>query len=238
MTSPSPGAAGPDRRARLLRDHALLAVHEPQLYFGIGGDGETAVAHGPLVIELPDGSSEMIEVRMEFGADYPGRPPRAYDARGRWTPELDRHIERNGRLCLFLPGANEPDLKPDGALLHYVTDLKVFLRQQLILDSQRRHNPRARFPGPEWPHGFHGAYAIHAAESLAKANTTVPAHLWEAAKRGDVRRTMPCPCGSDKPTGDCHRATLKNLRRVLWEVPELARLTYDQLLEYAKAQTP
>jgi ubiquitin-protein ligase len=238
VTSPSPGAAGTHRRQRLLRDRELLAAHEPQLRFEIDADGETAEAIGSLSIQLPDGSPEAIEVRIEFRSDYPRRPPRAYDTHGRWTPELDRHIEGGGRFCLFLPGANEPDLKPEGALLHYIADLKAFLRQQLILDSQRRHNPNARFPGPEWPHGIRGAYAIFAAESLAKASTAVPEQLWEAAKRADVGRTMLCPCNSGKTIGDCHRPTLKNLRRALWEIPDLARLTYDQLLAYAQTQTP
>jgi hypothetical protein len=146
VTSPSPGAAGTHRRQRLLRDRELLAAHEPQLRFEMGADGETAEAIGPLSIELPDGSPEAIEVRIEFRSDYPRRPPRAYDTYGRWTPELDRHIEGGGRFCLFLTGANEPDLKPEGALLDYIADVKAFLRQQLILDSQRRHNPHARFP--------------------------------------------------------------------------------------------
>lgn len=236
MGSPSLDAAGTPRKQRLLCDRALLVSHEPKLRFQIGANEETAEAIGPLTIELPDGSTVAIEVRIEFRSGYPRRPPHAYDAHGRWTPELDRHIEAGGRFCLVLPGANEPDLKPEGALLDYVADLKTFLRQQLILDSQRRHNPHARFPGPEWPHGVRGAYAVFVAESLATATSAVREQLWEAAKRADVQRTTPCPCGSGKTSEDCHRPTLKNLRRALWEVPELARLTYDQLIAFAEEQ--
>ncbi len=215
-----------------------MAANEPQLRFEMAATVQTADAIGPLSVELPDGSFEAIEVRIELGPAYPRRPPRAYDAHGRWTPELDRHIERGGHFCLFLPGANEPDLKPAGALLLYIADLKAFLRQQLILDSQRRHNPHARFPGPEWPHGLHSAYAIFAENSLADANTAAAEKLWEAARQGDVRRATTCPCGSGSEIGDCHRPTLKNLRRALWEAPDLARLTYDQILAYAQSQTP
>ncbi len=238
MSLPSPDAAGTARAQRLRRDLDLLAIHEPALRYEMGADGHTATARGSVLITLPDGSMEPIDVRIEFGTTYPKRPPRAYDAERRWTPALDRHIEDRARFCLFLPGANEPDLKPEGSLLKYISDLKSFLRQQLILDSQRRHNPAARFPGPEYPHGAQGAYAIFAADALAPAAADVRGRLWEAAKRAGVSRTARCPCDSGDTSENCHRETLKQLLRALWEAPELARLTYSQLTALAEEQRP
>lgn len=142
-----------ERLERLRQDRARLAEHYPALRFEIDEMKSTAEAAGPLLVVLPDGTREPVEVRIEFEPTYPLRPPRPYDAADRWKPEPDRHIEHDGHLCLFLRGVDAPDLKPDGAILAFVADLEEFLRQQIVLDSQRKFNPHARFPGPEWPHG-------------------------------------------------------------------------------------
>ncbi|MDQ3739676.1 MAG: SEC-C domain-containing protein [Actinomycetota bacterium] len=210
-------------------------MHYPELHFQFGA--RTAEAVGPLTIDMPDGTLEAVTVRIEFSEGYPQRVPYAYDHESRWEPELDRHIENGGRFCLFLPGANEPDLRPEGRILDYIADLKSFLRQQLILDSQRRHDSSARFPGPEWPHGPQVAYGTFVAELLAKEPPEIRSVLWHAARRAGPRRTDPCPCGSGSSTESCHWRTSKKLRRAIYESPQLAQLTYQQLVQVVE-KTP
>ncbi len=97
VSAMSPAPAGPpssaqSHRAKALRlqrlrdDKALLQRTHPALSFDIDERAATAVATGPIGIEMPDGSIEPVEVRIEFGAGYPYRAPNAYDARVRWAP--------------------------------------------------------------------------------------------------------------------------------------------------------
>lgn len=220
------GSAG--RLERLRHDRALLAKHYPALRFRIDDATCTAEAAGPLLVELPDGADESIEVRIEFERGYPLRPPRPYDAARRWKPGPDRHIEPGGHFCLFLRGVDAPDMKPGDAILDFVADLEEFLRQQIILDSQRKFSPQAQFPGPEWPHGDL-AYKLLVVRLLQQEAAEVRAALWDAA-RHYLDRRVACPCGSVIPYGDCHFVASMTLRRSAREA-RLHPLTYERLVQ-------
>jgi hypothetical protein len=227
-----PDPAGTDRTRRLEQDRALLAKQYPELRFELDERRGAARASGPIVIDRPDGSQDAVQVRIEFGPGYPGSPPRSYDAARRWKPDSDRHIEPGGHFCLFLAGVDNPDLGDEGSLLDYMAELTSFVHQQLILDAQRKHNPSARFPGPEWAHGS-AAYAAFAALVLAEQPEAAREPLWQAAVGRRIDRSGPCPCGSGHPHDDCHLPVSKRLRRALYEArqrgDDFDHLTYVEL---------
>lgn len=238
MSTPPPGRAGitEARLARLLEDRALLSNHYPELRFELDDRRATARAVGAIMIGRPDGSTEAVDVRIEFAAGYPTTPPRSYDALRRWKPEEARHIEPDHHFCLFLAGVDNPDLTGDGSLLEYMAELEAFVRQQLILDSLRKRDPSARFPGPEWAHGAQ-AYAAFAALLLAAEPQGAREPLWQAAVSASVGRQEPCPCGSDRRYDSCHFGLTKRLRRARYEAwtrgAGFDHLTYDQLAQQA-----
>lgn len=232
--SSSRAPAGTASTARLLRDRALLAQHYPKLRFEISKTAESpisAIATGPLAIMMPDGTIEAVEVRIEFARIYPTRAPRAYDVAKRWTPERARHIEPDGHFCLFLRALDEPDMSDESSLILFMNDLEQFLRQQFILDSQRRFNPAASFPGPEWPHG-NLAYAVFAARLLRQEEQHVSEALWQAAVDAPDRHA-PCPCGAGLTHEQCHFGTCRKLRRALHE-GRLHHHTYESLVQETK----
>lgn len=230
MSTPPALAGTPDsgRLGRLRRDRALLAERYPNLAFEIDDKSNTARAVGPLMIELPDGTTDCIQVRLEFGPTYPHQPPRPYDHAGRWKPEADRHIEPDGHFCLFLRGVDAPDMNPVEAILDLVRELEQFLRQQIVFDSQRKFNSQARFPGPEWPHG-RVAYELFIVRLLQQEPAEVRSAIWDAARRSWDRRGA-CPCGSGRLYGDCHFRPSKKLRRSAREA-DLYELSYERLIE-------
>lgn len=228
-TPPAPaGTAETEQLKRLRCDQALLTDRYPDLAFVIDAVRATAVAEGTLKIELPDGSVDPVEVRIEFDRSYPHTPPRPYDAAGRWPPEPDRHIEPDGHFCLFLRGVDAPDMKLDNAIVDFVAELTQFVRQQLVLDSLRKFNPEARFPGPEWPHGA-CAYALFVVRLLQSEPTEIRVAIWDAA-RTSLSRPSPCPCRSGNRYGDCHFDASKKLRRAARE-GGLSRLTHEDLVQ-------
>lgn len=222
------GTGSAERLERLRHDLVLLAEHYSALTFGIDEAKGTAEAPGPLLVELPDGTNEAIEVRIEFDRAYPFRPPRPYDIGGRWKPDPDRHIEHDGHFCLFLRGVDAPDMMPDDAILGFVAELEEFLRQQIVLDSQRKFNPQARFPGSEWPHGDL-AYELFVVRLLQQEPAEVRAALWDAA-RHSLNRGSACPCGSGDRYSACHFKVSKKLRRSAHEA-QLHALTYERLVQ-------
>jgi hypothetical protein len=211
---PGPSRAGTARADRLAADGRLLAKHYPALTHTVLEDGTATVA-GPIAVPRPDGSAEHIQMLLVFDRAYPKRPPHAFDVAGRWAPTLRRHIEANRRFCLSLEGIDDPDLEASpAALLDYIADLRSFLDQQLIFDSLLKHNPNATFPGREWGHGTI-AYAEYAARVLGRQRENVAQALWKVVQRTTTRLSDPCPCGSNRTIGECHREPFKQLRRAL-----------------------
>jgi hypothetical protein len=229
MSTALPGLAGTPDRLSVTRDRELIAEHYPGLR--LEHAGSTSVITGKLALTMPDGEIEEVGVWVELAEDHPHHQPIAYDADERWTPELDRHILSDHSFCLFLARVDEPDIQGEAGILPFMRELEMFVRQQLILDSQRRFDPDARFPGPEWPHG-NAAYALLAALLLDNEPAQTRAALWDAA-RFSLDGHEPCTCGSGRSHKKCHRRLCKRLHRTCCTKGNLGGLTYDQLLHEA-----
>jgi hypothetical protein len=221
--STDPAHAGP---TELERDLAYLNEHYPALEIRRSPLGATAI--GPIEVTQPDGSTVAIEVGIDFSGSHPARAPRSYDAAGRWDPDLDRHIITDRNFCLFLARVDEPNMREPAGVEVYMNELESFLRQQLILDSQRRFDPDARFPGPEWPHGS-GAYILFCHRLLLEEPAELREAMW--AFRGNAGD--PCFCGSGGTYADCHRSKKLLLIRAAGN-GEIQGMSYEQLVDAAK----
>ena len=225
---PPRGDAGRAERGRALdAARVLLAERYPRLRFSRHADG-TAIAHGPIELELPDGTLDPLEVRIVFGPTYPATPPDAYDATGRWPVDPDRHIVTDHRFCLYFDRVDEPDMRAAGAFTAWMIDLVLFLHQQLVCDAiGGRH-----FPGPDWPHRERPAYAQHLLETLQAFSVDRRAHAWRAVRTRRMGRNSPCPCQSGRKIKHCHLTTLAELERISRRAG-LAKATYDEIQETA-----
>ena len=226
---PRGGAGRAERHDALESARALLAERYPRVRLSRHSNG-TAIAHGPIELELPDGTLDPIEVRIVFGPNYPATPPDASDAAGRWPVDPDRHIVTDHRFCLYFDPVDEPDLRAPEAFAGWMIDLVLFLHQQLVCDAIGGR----RFPGPEWPHRERPAYAQHLIETLQAFPIDRRAHAWQAVRARRIERNWPCPCQSGRKIKRCHLATLAELERV-GRRAGLAKVTYSELMEAADA---
>jgi hypothetical protein len=113
---PPRGDAGRAERDRALdAARALLADRYPRLRFSLHAD-RTAIAQGPIELELPDGTLDPVEARIVFGPDYPATPPDAYDAAAPWPVDPDRHIVTDHRFCLYFDRVTNPTCAPPAPL--------------------------------------------------------------------------------------------------------------------------
>ena len=211
---------------RIRHDTALICAAHTTLAADVDEDRGTAHITGTLLVELPDGTADPVAIRMVFGRAHPNQRPIVYDANGRWPVDPDRHIIQGGAFCLSLPGVDDPDLDTDEQVLAFVEDIRTFLRQQIILDSQLRFDTSARFPGPEWPHGAATAYKLFCLRLLADHPETTRRPLWDAAR--GATHPPKCPCGSGQPKPHCCGPTLKQLTRAAYEA-DLYHVTYEAL---------
>ena len=211
------------RASRLKADRELLAADHPYLSYDLDERRLTAVAQGAVPLALPDGRIDPIEIRIEFGLEYPQRPPPVFDAAERWIPDDDRHIPVDHSFCLYLRNVDEPDLSLPSALKLFMLDVICFLEQQLIYDRIER------FPGPQWPH-HRDAYALHIVEELISESQ--PDELWAAISSTKPPRNAPCPCGSGVKYKLCHLSLVHRLEGIA-RSHSLKGFSYPDLKELA-----
>lgn len=211
------------RNSRLKLDRELLAVEHPYLSYDLDERRLTALAQGAVPLALPDGRIDPIEIRIEFGLDYPKKPPVVFDAAKRWLPDDDRHIPADHSFCLYLRGVDEPDLSLPSALKVFMLDIICFLEQQLIYDRI------GRFPGPQWPHR-RDAYALYIVEELIAEPQ--PEELWASISSTEPERNDRCPCGSGIKYKRCHLELVHRLDGVA-RSHSLKSFSYHDLKELA-----
>lgn len=136
---------------------------------------------------------ESVALRFIYPDTFPTRCqlPSMYleSHRDRWAKCGDAHIERDWKLCPFVPGESGIDFTSSDSLNDLFAVLCMYLLKQCIfqrrLADERLTGVRARWPGEERSHGIAG--------------------IREAVReRGKVGRNDPCPCGSGRKYKHCH----------------------------------
>lgn len=106
-----------------------------------------------------------------------------------WQNGRDSHIEHHWRLCLYVPGESQIDLRLPNSLERVFEAVHLFLiRERMYQRDLARESETgvpAKWPGPDRAHGVMG--------------------LWEAVReRGGMDEDEPCICGSGRAFRSCH----------------------------------
>jgi hypothetical protein len=203
------GPSGPtlssERRSRFEADRAVLAETMPKVRHLVLADGGGAIAQGDVDVDVGAGCFEPVEIRMEFGREYPPKPPTVLDHGRRWRPTPDRHMFENYSFCLWLAGVDMPELATPEALRNFTLQVLLFLRDQFVFDDLDR------WPGHDWPHGESAAYGKYVVERLRVATMAEFDSLWPLVVGARARPNRACACGSPLPYARCHRSAVRDV---------------------------
>jgi hypothetical protein len=215
------------RRRRFEADRRLLAERMPGLRHLMVLGTPCALADGIVQVDAGAGRYEPVQIEMRFEADYPALPPRVWERGGRWKPELDRHMFRDGEFCLGLPGVDLQAVLNEEAFGQFLDRLLVFLHDQFIFDADPMH----RWPGRDWPHGYGAAYAQFAVETLGIYSRTQVSALAPLLRGSLPRPHDRCPCGSRRAYRRCHADAVRRVRGVrrLHEIEALDQRMMERL---------
>ena len=141
---------------------------------------------------------ESVTLRFVYPPTFPKRnqSPSVYleSHRDRWEKSDDAHIERDWKLCLFVPGESEIDFTSPNSLNDLFAVLHTYLVKQRIyqrrLARERLTGVPARWPGEERSHGIAGVK--EAIQSM-----------------GRIGRNDACPCGSGEKYKRCCMKKIK-----------------------------
>ena len=183
----------------------MIARVFPHMHHYIWANGQGACAEGTIDVDAGAGCWEQVEIRIDFEADYPSRPPRVYDLGHRWKPELNRHLLKGHEFCLWLAYVDMPDVSTTDGLREFLLRIVPFLRDQFVFDDI------GHWPGPEWRHTRPAAYAQHVLERLGITDIKTFDGFWPVVLGAPYRADRDCPCGSRMPYGRCHRGDVHTL---------------------------
>jgi len=218
---------------RWASDRELLGGIEPALHLLVDQIGGWARIVGTIRVPMPDGREQAFEIAVEYPSADPFILPSTYDPVGRFPRDPDRHVECDGRFCLWLPQhAPSVEFAREGGLALYLCRVQEFLALQVMYEVRLHHGVRPYWPGEQWAHGQDGHrqwLEQHTANLSADQLQALLGNV--AVPRKPGRR---CPCGSGKRLGNCHKEWLRQLRHV-WTDTSVSSAAYQLLKDRREA---
>ena len=166
------------------------------------------------------------KIEIELPAESPHGLPVVKEISERIPRIVDRHMEPDGKACVFLPDAFWFDY-PDGTtLLDFLNGpLQSFFACQSLIDLGVS-NP---WMSGEWKHGSDGILDFY--ESLlGTRDPRIICGYLDMLKQDIVQGHWLCPCGSKEKLRKCHRGLIDDLRL---RIPKsVAAKSVERLLNY------
>lgn len=203
----------PAARRRFAEHAAFLTEHEPELTLDVDERSGSARITGLVAVAAGGSISRSFDIEIRYAGLNPFTNPDTYDPVRRFPPDPERHIEPDGKFCLWLPQVAPHFDSPDG-LAQHLHRVREFLVLQLMYELRRKRNITPRWPGDAWGHGIDG-HEEWVREQIAKyPSCDMSIFLRDLA--GGRRATSPdqrCPCRSGKTFRSCHRPLTELLKR-------------------------
>jgi len=215
--------------ARVAEDDHVLTLDHVTLTRAVDSVGRL-ILNGGLGVPRPAGRVEQFQLTVIYPADDPRELPDVYDPVGRFPPAPERHIDPNGRFCLWLRelAPYRPFARPGGLSL-LLTRAQEFLELQLAYESRRALGLAEPWPGPAMEHGVAAQYQWLGAQ-LEQLGRVRLARIVAAIDRLP-KPTARCPCGSGRLTRDCHQKMIVGMREA-WTRDPRGRAVAHQYLEH------
>ncbi len=190
------------------KEQALVEQNYPGLMFAVDPMTSHMQLKGTITLLSECGVTTPLSVRIEFPADYPLSEPDAYDEGKHFAEDVDRHIVRGGRFCLWLPPCSPWNSEDPNRLLRFLDEVAVFLERQLIYDATGQRE----WPGPQQKHG-HAGYEEFMLELLGGNEADLRALFPVILGRLPIGRNEPCPCQSMWKYKHCHEGIVEDIVR-------------------------
>lgn len=223
-------------RGRWESDQAVLAATAAGLQLKIGSNARQARIVGTVAVARHDGRRDDFEVEIRYPGLQPRELPDTYDPMGQFPPDPDRHVESDGRFCLWVPeAAPTRAFRAAGGLALYLCRVQEFIYLQLMYEVRRKHGVEPYWPGDAWGHGNDG-HREWIEQTTAALDPVALQRLLGAVKHpGKLSRR--CPCGSGRRLGNCHKQWLRDVTHT-WQTRPPARFDAYQVLEERRAAPP
>lgn len=208
----------PEARKRFAEFEEYLGQEELGMRLTV--DEATGQAHisGSVQVDIGAGVRQAFEVAIRFDDLDPFKTPRVWDTVGRFPPAMERHVEDHGeaggRFCLELEEKPDIHFAADDGLDHLLSNLRGFLRKQLMYEDRKRQGHPDPWPGEAWGHGSDG-YVEWLRELLGEIDGAAVRRLRPFFGTRRLAGNRTCPCASGKKARDCHKAATEEIGRSL-----------------------
>lgn len=209
-----------------LRDEVIEVSRElqPELFFVV--EDEVAYLRGTYLVVYEGEVWDRYKVEIEFPHNYQNGLPTVRETAGRIPREPDRHMEPNGRACLFLKDEfwwHHPEgltfRQFLGETIHSYFVCQTYYDQceETWLLEDREH------------HAF-GRYCFYK-DAIDTDDLGVILRYLDYIERG-AKGHWGCPCGSGERLRDCHRDLMWKLKDRI--PPEVAARSQERLRKWGR----
>ena len=224
-------SSGARRRFGQHRDH--LAAFESGLVL----ETDEGRAHARVVggLRVPAGGSIVrdVDIEIRYHRLDPFALPDTFDPVRRFPPSPDRHIESDGRFCMWLPQTEPSDFGTEGGLALYLARVREFIVLQFMFEFRRARNIAPAWPGEAWGHGVEG-HEEWIREQLNRL-PTCDLNIFRrdlVRGRGAPSPDSPCPCRSGRSFRRCHRPFTERAKKMAHKDPALRSALIRVLKEF------
>lgn len=168
--------------------------------------GEKVQAKGSFPLSEAGIVLDQYQIEIDLPNDYPYSLPIVRETGGRIPRSVDRHVSKDGTLCVGLPDALWMDGTGTDSFLRF---LEGPLRTFLLGNSLVEHGDP--WPFGEWGHERSGVFQYYS-ELFATDDSKVVITLLDSAYRANLKGHLPCPCKSGKNFRRCHSPRVREIQ--------------------------
>jgi hypothetical protein len=216
------------RATRAPDDDRALALGHVDLARTVDPTGRL-VLDGTVGIPRNAGRVDDFRIRVLYPRGDPLELPDVYDPVSRFPPCPQRHIEDDGRFCLWLRElAPYQAFSRPGGLTLFLARVQEFLELQMQYESRLALGLPNPWPGTDWDHGdtARRQWLRCQLDSIGHQRLS---RLVAAAEK-PLKRNAHCPCGSGRPVRACHQRMLTGMREA-WTRDPNGRAVAHRFLE-------
>lgn len=184
-------------------------------------DDQRVIIRGGFPVKVGATLLDRFQLAVTVPRGYPQVLPVVRETGGRIPCESDRHIEADGKACLFLEEETETYFPAGSSLLDFLQGpVNAFFVGQLHFEQF------GTWPFGQRSHGPAGVVEFYA-EKLGTQDRRAIVAAVDYLRYREIKGHWPCPCGSGKRLRDCHMPKILALRRTI--PPEVAERSYARL---------
>lgn len=215
------------KKHKIINDINEVIVKYPSLHFVNQNNPLMISGTFPLIHKANTKELDRYWIEIEIPNNYPTDIPILREIGGRIPRIKDRHIEKDGKACLFLEEEINKYFPKNATLLQFIENpVFDFLFGQTYFELTEKKYGKGKWIFEEWSHGAEGIYDFYSQLLNTEDKQKIKKFVYFLSI-GKLDLNKICFCGSNKILGQCHKTLLFLTKQNI--KPQVAKKSFEAL---------